>query len=194
MKTSALAVALAISFGGAAFADIRGMDHVALTVPNLGDAKSYFEKAFGCLSAYDLGPFADDKGTWMADNLGTDARAKLNIAVMQCGNASNVELMEFSSEKQNTAFPARQDYGAASVGFYVDDLEASVKQVQNAGGELMGQINSVGEGPIAGRTWAYTRAPWGQLVFLMNDGDGVAYDRQDGAVKMFSPRTVKPVN
>ena len=40
MKTTALAVAIALSLGGTVYADIRGMDHVALTVPNLGDAKS----------------------------------------------------------------------------------------------------------------------------------------------------------
>ena len=123
----------------------------------------------------------------MTDTIGTDAKAVMNIGVMQCGNASNVELMAFDSPSQQDALPARDDVGASSLGFYVDDLETTMEAVRTAGGEVLGRITDVGEGPLAGRRFVYTVAPWGQQFFLMNDGDGIAYRDDADAVPLFSP-------
>lgn len=167
--------------------DVRGLDHVGISVPNLTAARTFFEDGLGCVTAFDLGPFKDDAGTWMADYIGTHPRAVMNIAIMKCGNASTVELMEIKSPSQRTQMPRRDDIGSASLGFYTDDLEASITKVENAGGKTLGGITDVTSGPEEGRRFVYTMSPWGQLVFLLNDGDGIAYAKQDAGVELFSP-------
>lgn len=167
---------------------VRGLDHVAITVPDLTEAKSFFVEGLGCKTVFDLGPFLDDKGNWMAEQAGTHPRAIMTIAVMQCGNASNVELMEIKSPAQVKRTPARDDIGAASLGFYVENLESSIERVKSAGGSALGNIVDVAEGPEAGRRFIYTRAPWGLLIFLLNDPkEGIPHNKQAGNTKLFSP-------
>ena len=182
-------LALSISLVPAAtLAEIRGLDHVALTVPDMTEARAFFEAGLGCVHALDLGPFRDDSGTWMQDAIGTHPRAVMNIAVMQCGNASNVELMEIETPEPAEGFPRRDHVGASSLGFYVDDLAATLSDALAAGGRQLGQVTEVGEGPLAGRSFIYVTSPWGQQIFLMNDGDdGIAFTRSDDAVNLFSP-------
>lgn len=175
-----------ISYAALAQVSVRGLDHVAITVPDLSEAKSFFVGALGCKQVFDLGPFKDDNGNWMADNIGTHPRAVMNIGIMRCGNASTVELMEINSPSQNKEFPARDDLGASSLGFYTDDLEGSIDQVKSAGGTVLGSITSVEQGPEAGRRFIYTKSPWGQLIFLLNDGDGIAYSKNPQEVPLFS--------
>ncbi len=160
---------------------------MALTVPELAQARAFFEEGLGCVHALDLGPFRDDAGTWMQDAIGTHARAAMNIAVMACGDASNVELMEISSPSQDTQFPARGNHGASSLGFFTNDLGATLARAVAVGATPLSSITSVGEGPLAGRSFIYVTAPWGQQIFLMNDGDGIAYAKDPANTKVFSP-------
>lgn len=160
LKLNHLFGALALVASGA-HAEVRGLDHVAVTVPDLEAARSFFENGLGCQTVFDLGPFMDESGTWMQDYIGTHPRAEMLIAVMKCGNVSSIELMQISSPNQNKTFPRRDDYGAASLGFYVDDLEAAIQQVEAAGGVALGGITDVNQGPETGRRFIYTQAPWG---------------------------------
>lgn len=196
LALASLVVASAICPVSALAADggVRGLDHVALTIPDMAQARAFMQDGLGCRTVFDLGPFKDDSGTWMQDYIGTHPRAVMNIAVMNCGNTASVELMEISSPSQNKTYPQRDDLGAASLGFYVDDLEASLERVAGAGGEVLGGVTNVDAGPEAGRKFAYVRAPWGQLFFLLNDGEGIAYDEQPHDVPLPSPRNLPPSN
>ncbi len=173
---------------------VRGLDHVALTIPDMEQARAFLQEGLGCRTVFDLGPFKDDSGNWMQDYIGTHPRAVMNIAVMNCGNTASVELMEISSPTQNKTYPQRDDLGAASLGFYVDDLDASLVRVAAAGGEVLGGITSVGAGPETGRKFAYVRSPWGQLFFLLNDGEGIAYNAQPHETPLPSPRDLPRSN
>ncbi len=188
MKLKLAAIALtALPTLALAGGEIRGVDHIALTVPDMAVAQSFMEDAFGCEHALDLGPFKDDAGTWMQDAIGTHPRAVMSIAVLACGNASNIELMEISSPSQEKNLPARDDIGASSVGLYTDDLEATLERAVAAGATPLSGITSVGEGPLAGRSFIYVTAPWGQQFFLMNDGQGIAFAKDPANVSVFSP-------
>ena len=48
---------------------LRGVEHVAFTVPDVDTAVAFFVDVLGCERFYDMGPFADPDGTWMSDNL-----------------------------------------------------------------------------------------------------------------------------
>ncbi|WP_419904967.1 VOC family protein [Kiloniella sp.] len=169
---------------------VRGMEHVGVTVPNLNEAKSFFVKSLGCQEAFDLGPFADPKGSWMTENVATHKDATLKIGALKCGNGTNVELFEFSSPAQNKSWPKREDFGATSLGFYVDDLKTTIADLKANNVEVLGEVKSVDQGPIAGRDWVYARAPWGLLIFLLSEPNGIAYEKQPGALHLFSPRTL----
>jgi catechol 2,3-dioxygenase-like lactoylglutathione lyase family enzyme len=188
MKTlTAAGFAVALPFAAQAESGVLGLDHMALTVPEMAQARAFFEDGLGCVHALDLGPFRDDAGTWMQDAIGTHARAVMSIAVMTCGNASNVELMEIFSPSQDTKFPTRDDHGASSLGFYTNDLEATLARAVAEGATPLSGITSAGEGPLAGRSFIYVTAPWGQQIFLMNDGNGIAFGKDPANVKVFSP-------
>lgn len=182
-----LLVSTAASAGGLG---LRGMEHIGVTVPNLAEAKAFFQTVLGCEAAYELGPFKDDKGTWITDNIGAHKDSSARIATLKCGNATNVELFEFVSPSQNKNWPKRDDLGATSIGFYVDDINAAVTHMKQHNVRLLGDIKKIEEGPIAGRSWIYAEAPWGLQIFLQSEPNGTAYAKT-GPVKLFSPRTVK---
>ncbi|MCZ4282308.1 VOC family protein [Kiloniella laminariae] len=167
---------------------VRGMEHVGITVPDLQEAKEFFTEKLGCQEAFQLGPFADPEGSWMSQNVGTHDKATLKISALKCGNATNVELFEFASPDQVANWPKREDYGATSLGFYVDDLKSFVDELKSKNVEVLGDIKLVDQGPIAGRSWVYAKAPWGMLIFLMSEPEGIAYEKQPDALHLFSPR------
>lgn len=194
MKHTILGVALALAFslpvhaGSLPASTMVGIDHVGISVPDLKQAEGFFTTVLGCQNVFHLGPFADPEGTFMNGQLGTHQKATLNIATMRCGAASNVELFEFRSPSQKSEWPARDDIGSASIGFYVEDLDATLAHLKANGIETLGDIVDVAEGPIAGRKWIYARAPWGLLVFFMSEPNGIAWDKQEGAVHPFTLR------
>ncbi|MBB4038918.1 catechol 2,3-dioxygenase-like lactoylglutathione lyase family enzyme [Microvirga flocculans] len=193
MKKQILGALAGLLIAGAAQASglgLRGMEHIGVTVPSIAEGKAFFEKVLGCEQAYALGPFKDEKGTWMTDNIGAHKSSVANIASLKCGNSTNIELFEFTSPSQNKASPKRDDVGAVSIGFYVDDINAAVAHLKKNNVKLLGDIKKVEEGPIAGRSWIYAETPWGLQIFFESDPNGIAYTKTPGAVKLFSPRNL----
>lgn len=194
MKRTFLGAAFALASLSSALADslppstMVGIDHVGISVPDLMQAEDFFTRVIGCVNVFHLGPFADREGTFMSGQLGAHREATLNIATMRCGAASNVELFEFRSPSRKMDWPARDDIGSASIGFYVEDLDALLAHLKSNGVETLGSVVDVPEGPIAGRKWIYARAPWGLLVFFMSEPNGIAWDARKGVVHPFSLR------
>jgi catechol 2,3-dioxygenase-like lactoylglutathione lyase family enzyme len=48
---------------------LRGHDHTGITVPDIKQAADFFINVLGCKEAMSFGPFADEKGNFMADLL-----------------------------------------------------------------------------------------------------------------------------
>lgn len=178
----ALALSLPAQAGTLPPSTVFGIDHVGVSVPDLKQAEDFFTRVVGCQNAFHLGPFADREGTFMSGQLGTHQEATLNIATMRCGAASDVELFEFTSPSQKVEWPARDDIGSASIGFYVEDIGALLAHLRANGIETLGDVVDGPEGPIAGRQWIYARAPWGPLVFFMSEPNGIAWDNEEGVV------------
>jgi hypothetical protein len=55
-----------------------GMDHVGLTVPDVGEAVEWFEDVMGAVVPLKFGPIGDPTGTLMQDLLDVDPRAVIN--------------------------------------------------------------------------------------------------------------------
>ena len=130
LKSSILAVAMAVGTAGVASADsipgLRGHDHTGITVPDIKQAVEFFTEVVGCKQVMAFGPFADPKGTFMKDLLGVDPKAVIHqITMVRCGTGSNIELFQYSAPDQKDVQTKNSDVGAFHIAFYVDDIKAA---------------------------------------------------------------------
>lgn len=180
------AIALAAGLSGPASAEIPGMkgiDHVGITVPDIGEAERFFVDIVGCQKAMSFGPFRDDTGTFMQDLVNVHPRAVIEqITLVRCGHGSNIELFQYSAPDQRTQMPKNSDFGGHHLAFYVEDIEAAAAYFKENGiRTLMGPF-PVNEGPAAGQTILYFFAPWGLQLEAITYPDGMAYEKDGGPV------------
>jgi catechol 2,3-dioxygenase-like lactoylglutathione lyase family enzyme len=156
-----------------------GMDHAGITVPDIDEAIAWFERVLGCKAPLTFGPFGDQTGTFMQDLLGVHPRAVIEqITMIRCGRSANVELFEYTAPDQNRTFPKNSDWDGHHIAFYVNDIDAAVAHMQAQGVEkLLGPL-AVTEGPAAGQSINYFRAPFGTYIELISYPKGMAYERE----------------
>src|ERR1700684_3557976 len=85
---------------------LSGMEHIGLDVPDLDQAVDFFCNVIGCDLLYRDGPYAYPPDTPAEENyfvnfLGQPGDTKTEIAMLRCGNGSNLELFQ-------TAAPSRR--------------------------------------------------------------------------------------
>jgi catechol 2,3-dioxygenase-like lactoylglutathione lyase family enzyme len=165
-----------------------GMDHVGLTVPDIDEAIAWFQRVMGCSTPLTFGPFGDPTGTFMQDLLGVHPRAVIEqITMVRCGRSANIELFEYDAPDQNTTFPKNSDWAGHHVAFYVEDIDAAVAHMVAQGVEkLLGPL-PVTDGPAAGQTINYFRAPFGTYIELISYPNGMAYEREPSR-PLWSPK------
>ena len=183
MKLSFVAAMLAVLAGSSlAQADtipgMRGHDHTGVTVPDMAEAVDFFTNVIGCKKATSFGPFADDKGTFMTDLLGVDAKAVIKeITLLRCGFGSNIELFEYTAPGQKDLKQKNSDIGAFHIAFYVDDVAAAKAYLEKKGvATRMGPL-PITDGPAAGQTILYFQAPWGLQFEAISYPEGMAYEK-----------------
>jgi catechol 2,3-dioxygenase-like lactoylglutathione lyase family enzyme len=155
----------------------RGVEHIGFTVPDVDEAVRFFVDVLGCEHFYDMGPFADPDGTWMADNLGIHPRAEIpRFALLRCANGANFEVFQYESPDQVKRWPMMSDYGGAHIAFYVDDMDAALAHLESKGVRVLGGKKD-GIGPEAGEgsSFAHFLAPWGQLLEFVSYPNGREY-------------------
>ncbi|MEJ8572320.1 VOC family protein [Microbaculum marinum] len=162
---------------------MTGMDHVGITVPDIGEAETFFVDIVGCEKAMSFGPFRDDTGTFMQDLVNVHPRAVIEqISLVRCGHGSNIELFQYTAPDQTTEMPKNSDHGGHHLAFYVEDIDAAAEYFKENGiRTLMGPF-PVNEGPAAGQTILYFFAPWGLQLEAISYPDGMAYEKDGGPV------------
>jgi catechol 2,3-dioxygenase-like lactoylglutathione lyase family enzyme len=168
-----------------------GMDHVGLTVPDIDQAVAWFERVMGCSAPLTFGPFGDPTGTFMQDLLGVHPRAVIEqITLVRCGRSASIELFEYDAPDQNTTFPANSDWAGHHVAFYVDDIQAAAAHMVAQGVQkLLGPL-PVTDGPAAGQSINYFRAPFGTYIELISYPKGMAYEKT-AETQLWDPRDNK---
>ncbi|WP_410675860.1 VOC family protein [Amycolatopsis sp. cmx-4-68] len=157
---------------------LAGIEHIAVTVPDLEEAVDFFTDVLGCERLYDMGRFADPDGTWMADNLDVHPRAEIdNFAVLRCANAANLELFQYRAPDQITRWPRMSDHGGTHIAFYVEDMDAALAHLVAHGVRVLGEGKKDAIGPEKGEdaTFAHFLTPWGQLLEFVSYPYGRAH-------------------
>ena len=165
----------------------RGVHHVAYTVPNLAQAVEFFVKYLGAELLYQIGPVEDKTGDWMTRKLNVHPRASTHIAMLRLGPITNLELFEYTAPEQNHVLPRNSDWGGHHLAFYVDDVDAAVAYLKTVPGvRVLGEPETITEGPIAGDRWVYFIAPWGLQLEVLNMPKGMPYEKTTQA-RLFEP-------
>jgi catechol 2,3-dioxygenase-like lactoylglutathione lyase family enzyme len=187
-----LALVVATAAASPASADgipgLRGHDHTGVTVPDMNQAVTFFTEVLGCKKAMSFGPFSDPKGTFMKDVLDVNPRAVITqITMLRCGFGSNIELFNYQSPDQQVVQPKNSDVGGYHIAFYVDDIKAADSYLKAKGVWTHFGPVPIKEGPAAGQTILYFKAPWGLQFEAISYPDGMAYEKT-AETKLWDPK------
>lgn len=167
---------------------VRGIDHIGFTVPDLAQAVGFFQDVLDCKKATSFGPFSDPKGNFMQELVNVHPRAEIKeIALMRCGDGSNIELFQYAAPDQKTEYPRNSDHGGYHIGFYVRDIQKAVDKARALGLKTMMGPFAIKEGPVAGQSITYVLTPWGMQLELISYPKGMAYEKTS-KVKLWAPR------
>ena len=166
-----------------------GIDHVGLTVPDIGVAVAWFRDVMGASSPLSFGPISDPSGTLMHDLLGVDPRAAIDqITVLRIGKSANIELFQYEASDQRQTHPLNSDWSGHHVAFYVTDIDAAVAYMESKGVQkFLGPFPLTG-GPAAGQTINYFKTPFGTYIELISYPNGMAYEQAKGVKPLWSPK------
>lgn len=156
---------------------LRGIEHIAFTVPDLDEAVDFFVNVLGCEYMYPIGPFRDPQGDWFTVNLGLHARAEIPAAcLLRCGQGSNLEIFEYRAPDQRRTMPRMSDWGGVHIAFYVDDMDAGLDYLASQGVRILGgRKEGLGVEAGEGSSFAHFLSPWGMLLELVSFPHGKAY-------------------
>ena len=171
---------------------LLGVDHVGITVPDVAEAVAWLEDVLGCRAPLAFGPFSDPTGTFMQDLLDVDPRAVIErITQVRCGDGPSIELFQYTAPDQERTFRKNSDFGGKHIALYVRHIDKAVAYLEARGVEkLLGPL-AVIEGPAAGQTINYFRAPFGTYVELISYPEGMAYE-ETADVPLWDPRDNRP--
>jgi catechol 2,3-dioxygenase-like lactoylglutathione lyase family enzyme len=146
---------------------IGGLHHVGLTVPDLAEAVRFFEEVLGfeqVLAAAAAGVVDEAYARAVRVPDGTEARG---LAVLAKGTA-RIELFEYAGGGQRREFPANHDVGGHHIAFEVDDLDAAIERLRNAGCDICAPVRTAQAPAFRGMQWVYVVAPFGLQLELVH--------------------------
>jgi catechol 2,3-dioxygenase-like lactoylglutathione lyase family enzyme len=162
------------------------VDHVGFTVPDLDSAVAFFCDAFGAEVALRAGPY-DNVGYRWPDESEPES-ATLRLAILRLGDR-NIELLEYadcaSSPRDEAPRPSEQ--GAGHLALYVDDIHGAARELAGRGGcQVLGEVVTEQDGPLAGLAWVYVLTPFRLVIELIRWRPGMPYE-QVAAVRLAGP-------
>jgi catechol 2,3-dioxygenase-like lactoylglutathione lyase family enzyme len=161
--------------------NLRSVDHIAFTVPDLDEAVRFFTEHLGGILVYTDGPFRGAEA--MRGRLDVHPDAICSLAMVRMGRRMNVELFEYASPDQRTEPPANSDVGGHHLAFYVDDVDKAYEYFRGVPSvTLMAGPNDVDpDAPVAGQRWFYLRTSWGLHLEMTTCAAGGFYEGLPGA-------------
>ena len=171
---------------------LLGIDHVGITVPDIGIAAGWLERNLGYANPLTFGPFSDPVGDFMTQLVDVNPRAVVNeIRMLRGGNGPGIELFDYSSPDQDRSSRRNSDWGGHHIALYVRHIDKGVDFLQSEVGTKRDGPLSLTEGPAAGQSINYFQAPLGIDVELISYPHGMAYEKT-AAIPLWDPRDNHP--
>lgn len=151
--------------------EVRAIDHIGITVPDIEAAATFLEQALGATAIYDNIVPTDPPTE------GEEAEAKLGFAkgsaivhmrMMRIGDGACIELFEMKvpGKRQNDIIPS--DIGLQHFAVYTEDIEETKRKFVQAGGRVLQGPNAMlGREGGEGNQFMYAVTPWGTFVELI---------------------------
>jgi catechol 2,3-dioxygenase-like lactoylglutathione lyase family enzyme len=172
------------------FPGLRGVDHVAITVPDMEEAVRFFVDVLGCEKIMSFGPVSDPDpdGSFMTAALDVHPRAVIRqITMLRCGHGSNIELFSYEAPDQKVVAPRNSDIGGHHFAFYVEDIDVAAAYLREKGVATLAGPLATAEGSAAGQSILYFKAPWGLQLEAISYPKGMAYEK-GAATILWSPK------
>ncbi|WP_327282197.1 MULTISPECIES: VOC family protein [unclassified Streptomyces] len=151
---------------------VRNVDHVAYTVADLDASVAFFTEVLGAELLYRIGPLPLDADV-MSTQLNVHGAGTIEQAMLRLGPTDNIELFSYGVPGSSAHPPRNSDVGGHHLAFYVDDVDAAVAYLRAQDGvEILGEPETIPDGPIAGDRWVYFRTPIGIPMEVLNMPDG----------------------
>jgi catechol 2,3-dioxygenase-like lactoylglutathione lyase family enzyme len=154
-----------------------GIDHVAITVPNLEQATRFFKDVFQARIVVE--GLQEAEPSWSGPEVetlfGLTPGGRVTARrVLALNGGAHIELFAFDNVEPRKAAHT-YDYGLSHVAILVDDLQETASRFLKAGGTLFAPPTYVedvrkGTGPRKG--WLYGRAPWGTVIEMVTFQEG----------------------
>lgn len=127
-----------------ALTDLRGVDHVGITVPDMQEAEDFLVDVLGAVPVYSLpGKSANDD--WMSEHLGVHPRTTIKeIRFYRLGNGGNLEVFTYDAADGQAPHPRNSDVGGHHLALYVDDIDRAVDYLRSRGVDVMGERREQG--------------------------------------------------
>ena len=167
---------------------LAGVEHIGLIVPDIDAATAFFAGVLGADRLYDIGPFTGPE-VWMAGHLAGSTGAHIHrLRVIAIANGPTVELIELTRSDGGGAEVSEPVPAGWHIAFYVEDMDAALVSLKAHGCQILSGPVDMTEGPSAGLSWLYFRAPWGQQLELVSYPGGIAAYR-DRQRQVWRPRS-----
>jgi catechol 2,3-dioxygenase-like lactoylglutathione lyase family enzyme len=171
---------------------LLGIDHIGITVPDIGAAATWLEEKLGMANPLTFGPFADPVGDFMTQLVDVDPRAVVEqIRVLHGGNGPGVELFQYTAPGQDRSFRRNSDWGGHHLAFYVRHIDKNADYLQSRAGTKRDGPLTLTDGPAAGQSINYFATPFGTDVELISYPNGMAYEAT-APIPLWNPRDNHP--
>ncbi|MBL4929409.1 VOC family protein [Fuscibacter oryzae] len=159
---------------------IQGLDHIGFTVPDLETATAFLTALFGAEVVMETGPL-DIDGGFMSRHLGVPPETRIrNARFLRLADGTVLEVFEYGGDPGRDDPPKRNSQpGGFHLAFRTQDAHAAAARLRAAGVDMLDGPTLIETGPLAGLTWIYFRAPWGQTFELVSSDRRLDYNPPD---------------
>jgi len=147
---------------------VSRVDHTGITVSSLEQALDFWVEALGFRHLYTW----QFENTPFIENLVGVEGAEMSLAMVE-GYGHRVELIEYQAPADRKSFRPRScDIGSVHIGLYVDDLDAALARVEEAGWSPVAEPQTARGGERDGMRLTYVRGPDGVTIEFIQDAPG----------------------
>lgn len=162
--------------------EVRAIDHIGITVPEIETAAKFLEEAFGATAIYDniIPSDPPQSGAEAEATLGfAKGSAIVHMRMMRIGDGACIELFEMKVPGNVKKDIIPSDIGLQHFAVYTEDIMVTKDKFEKAGGRLLkGPNEMLGREGGEGNQFMYGVTPWGTFVELITYPSELAIEKK----------------